>query len=140
MGIVTFYLNASPILFNSTYLNGRNDVMKDSKGKSSRTPTSTTVFGIEILSLSIMHKIILCEWEYTKKCLNFCPTATASFSRHFCNTHFNPAPSDSSPTTSQIRNLCNVTILWRGSPIQSNKFYGTPSCTLCMRERIFLAK
>ena len=48
-----------------------------------------------------------------------------------------PAPSDSSPTTSQIRNLCDVTFLWRGSPIQANKFYGTPRCTLCMRERIF---
>ena len=56
MGIVSFYLDVLPILFNSTYLNGQNDVMKDSKGKSSRTPTSTTVFSIEILSLSIMDK------------------------------------------------------------------------------------
>ena len=62
--------------------------------------------------------------------------ASDSFAKHFA------AKCDLEKNTKRknVQELLTVDILWSGNPISCMKNFGTPSCALCMKERLLILK
>jgi hypothetical protein len=59
-----------------------------------------------------------------------------TFSKHFATMAIN----FSNPSTTLIRNLSTMEILWKGNPTTAVKTFGTDRCMLCDQERLHLYK
>ena len=73
----------------------------------------------------------------TRKLIN-CNVQTDSFAKHFAK-HLEEKLKNGTlkkVRTSDVRDLVEVKVIWRGNPISCVKSYGKLNCQLCMNERI----